>query len=81
MQLIWFILIGIAAGWLAGQIMKTDNKGVVGDLIIGVVGAILGGFLIGLLGFSASGLLGSLITATLGAVVLIAGLRQLKKRR
>ena len=79
MQFLWFILIGIAAGWLAGQIMKGGGYGLVGDLIVGVIGALLGGCLFGLLGVSASGLLGSLVTATVGAVVLIALLRVIKK--
>lgn len=79
MDLLWFILIGIAAGWLAGQIMKSGGFGVLGDLIVGVVGALVGGFLFGLLGISAGGLLGSLITATVGAILLIALLRLMKR--
>lgn len=80
MDFIWFLLIGLAAGWLAGQIMKGGGFGLVGDLIVGVIGALLGGFLFGLLGISAGGLIGSLITATVGAIVLIALLRFIKKR-
>ena len=79
MNLLWFILIGIAAGWLAGQIMKSGSSSLLTDLIVGVIGAILGGFLFGLMGLSATGLIGSLVTATVGASVLIAGLRYLKK--
>lgn len=79
MDFVWFILIGIAAGWLAGQIMKGGGFGVLGDLIVGVLGALLGGFLFGLLGITAGGLLGSLITATVGAIVLIALLRVIKR--
>lgn len=79
MSFVWFILIGIAAGWLAGQIMKGGGFGLFGDLIVGVVGALLGGFLLGLLGITAAGLLGSLITATIGALVLIALLRVVKR--
>lgn len=78
MDVIWFILIGIAAGWLAGQIMKVGGFGVLGDLVVGVIGALLGGFLFALLGITAGGLLGSLITATVGAIVLIALLRVMK---
>ena len=78
MDFAWFILIGIAAGWLAGQIMKGGGFGVLGDLIVGVIGALLGGFLFGLLGITTGGLLGSLITATVGAIVLIALLRVIK---
>ena len=80
MDFVWFILIGIAAGWLAGQIMKGGGFGVLGDLIVGVIGALLGGFLFGLLGITAGGLLGSLITATVGAIVLLALLRVIKHR-
>ena len=79
MSLLWFALIGLAAGWLAGQIMKGGGFGLVGDLIVGVLGALLGGFLFGLLGLQAVGLIGSLITATVGAIVLIALLRLIKK--
>jgi uncharacterized membrane protein YeaQ/YmgE (transglycosylase-associated protein family) len=79
MEYLWFILIGIAAGWLAGQIMKGGGYGLIGDLIIGVIGALLGGFLFGLLGLTAGGLLGSLITATVGAIVLIALLRLIRR--
>jgi uncharacterized membrane protein YeaQ/YmgE (transglycosylase-associated protein family) len=76
---VWFILIGICAGWLAGQIMKGGGFGLLGDLIVGVIGALLGGWLFGVLGLTATGLLGSLITATVGAIVLIAILRVIKK--
>jgi len=71
MGIIWFLLIGIAAGWLAGQVMRGGGFGLVGDLIVGVVGALLGGFLFGLLGLSADGLIGSLVTATVGAIALL----------
>ncbi len=79
MQLVWFLLIGIAAGWLAGQIMKGGGFGLLGDLILGVIGALVGGYLFGLLGIAAGGLIGSLITATVGAIVLIALLRLIKR--
>lgn len=79
MEFLWFLMIGLAAGWLAGQIMKGGGAGLVGDLIVGVIGAVLGGFLFGLLGLTATGLLGQLITATVGAIVLIALLRYLKR--
>lgn len=81
MQFLWFLLIGLVAGWLAGQIMKGGGYGLVGDLCLGVVGALLGGFLFGLLGIQASGLVGSLITATVGAIVFIALLRYFRRGR
>ena len=80
MEFLWFILIGIAAGWLAGQIMKSGGYGLVGDLIVGVIGALFGGWLFGLAGIAAAGLIGQLVVATLGAIVLILLLRLIKKK-
>ena len=59
MDFLWFILIGIAAGWLAGQVMKGGGFGLVGDLIVGVIGALLGGFLFGLLASRPAGCWGA----------------------
>lgn len=81
MDFLWFLLIGVAAGWLASQIMKGGGSGLVTDLIMGVIGSILGGFLFGLLGLSADGAIGSLVTATVGAIILIAVLRLINRRR
>ena len=77
--LIYFLLIGLVAGWLAGQIMKGRGFGLAGNLVVGIVGAVLGGFLFGLLGLSSYGLVGSIVTATVGAVVLLWLLATLKK--
>jgi len=79
MSLLWFLLIGLAAGWLASQIMKAGGGDIVTYLIIGVIGALLGGFLFRLAGFAVVGELGNLIAATVGAVVLIALLRYLRR--
>ncbi|MGE3819061.1 MAG: GlsB/YeaQ/YmgE family stress response membrane protein [Isosphaeraceae bacterium] len=79
MDFVWFLLIGLAAGWLAGRVMKGGGAGLVGDLVVGVVGAILGGLLFGLLGLKATGLVGSLVTATVGAIVFIALLRAIQR--
>ena len=77
--LIWFLLIGLIAGWLAGQFMRGGGYGIIGDMIVGVIGAVLGGWLFGLLGINAGGLIGSIIVAFIGAVILIAILRALKR--
>ena len=78
-NLIWFLIIGLAAGWLAGKVMKGSGYGLIGDLIIGVVGAFLGGWIFGLLHIAAGGLLGLLVTAFVGAVVLVWLLRMIKR--
>jgi uncharacterized membrane protein YeaQ/YmgE (transglycosylase-associated protein family) len=79
MEFLWFLLIGLAAGWLAGKITKGSGFGVIGDLVVGVVGAMLGGLLFRLVGLAATGLLGSLVVATIGAIVLLFLLRQIKR--
>jgi uncharacterized membrane protein YeaQ/YmgE (transglycosylase-associated protein family) len=72
MNLLWFLVVGIVAGWLAGLLVKGGGFGVIGDLVVGVIGAVLGGWLFSTLGASAGGgLLGSIIVATVGAVVLL----------
>jgi uncharacterized membrane protein YeaQ/YmgE (transglycosylase-associated protein family) len=76
MEFLWFILIGLAAGWLAGQLMKGGGFGIVGDIVVGVIGA-LSGFLFST--FAGGGLIGSLIVATLGACVLLFLLRLIKR--
>ncbi|MGE5141953.1 MAG: GlsB/YeaQ/YmgE family stress response membrane protein [Acidobacteriota bacterium] len=78
-NLIYFLLIGLVAGWLAGKVMKGSGYGLIGDLVIGVVGAFLGGWLFGLLHIAAGGLIGLLVTAFVGAVVLVWLLRMIKK--
>jgi uncharacterized membrane protein YeaQ/YmgE (transglycosylase-associated protein family) len=70
-EFVWFLIIGLIAGWLAGKIMKGSGFGLIGDLVIGVIGALIGGFLFPLLGLSASGFIGSLIAAVFGAIVLL----------
>ncbi len=80
MNFVWFILIGLAAGWLAGQLMKGSGFGVLGDIVVGVIGALLGGFIFDTLGvWPGGGLIGSLIVATIGAVVLLFLLRLVKR--
>ena len=71
MGFVYFAIVGIIAGWLAGQIMKGRGFGLIGNLVVGFLGAILGGWLFGKLGLSAYGTVGSIVMATFGAVVLL----------
>lgn len=70
-QLIWFLVIGLIAGWLAGKIMKGSGFGVIGDLVVGVLGAFIGGWLFSLLGITTWGILGSILVALCGALLLL----------
>ena len=80
--LIWFIVIGAIAGWLAGQLMKGRGFGLIGDIIVGILGAFLGAYLFRISGISmGGGLVGSLIVAFVGAVVLLFIVRLIAGRR
>lgn len=66
------VLIGAIAGWLAGKIVKGDDFGLTGNIVIGIVGAVLGGFLLPLVGVNIGrGVIGAIIQATSGAVILL----------
>jgi len=79
MDLLWFLIIGLVAGWLAGQFMKGGGFGMVGDLIVGVIGAFVGGLLFRSLGLAAVGPIGELLVATVGAIVLLVVVRMIKR--
>ena len=79
-SLIWWILVGLIAGWAAGKIMKGSGYGALADILLGMVGAIVGGWILRILGFySSGGLISSILVATLGAVVLVWLAHKLKK--
>ncbi|HTS11699.1 MAG TPA: GlsB/YeaQ/YmgE family stress response membrane protein [Candidatus Limnocylindrales bacterium] len=79
MWLIWTIVIGILAGFLAGQVVKGRGMGVLIDLLVGIIGSVLGGWIFGILGLAAYGLIGRLVMAFVGAVVLLLLVRALKR--
>ncbi len=80
MNFVWFIIVGLIAGWLAGVIMKGGGFGVIGDIIVGIVGALIGGWLFSTMGVSTGGgLLGAIIVALIGAIILIFLLRLIKR--
>ncbi|MBT2968540.1 MAG: transglycosylase [gamma proteobacterium symbiont of Ctena orbiculata] len=75
-----FLLIGIAAGWFAGLIMKGRGYGLLGNLLLGVLGALIGGYLFNFIAIDTSGVIASLITATTGAILVLAIAGMLSKR-
>jgi len=71
MNIVFFLLIGGLAGWLAGKIMKGRGLGLWANIAVGVVGALIGGTLFRQLGIEMHGLIGQLLTATIGAIGLL----------
>jgi len=78
-NLIYWIVVGLIAGWAAGRIMKGGGYGPLMDIVLGIVGAVVGGWLMGMLGIYAGGLIGTIVVAIIGAVFLIWLSRLLKR--
>ena len=72
---LWWLVVGLIAGFLASLVMRGGGYGIVGDIVIGIDGAFIGGFLASLVGIGAGGLIGTIIIAFIGACILIAILR------
>jgi len=71
-SLLIILVVGVIAGWLAGQIVQGTGFGIVGDLIIGVIGAFIGSWLFPQLGIHlGAGIVAAIINATLGALILL----------
>ena len=70
MHLLWWIIVGLIAGWVTGKIMG-GGKGVIGDILLGIGGAVVGGWIMRLLGGTgAGGTIYTILVAIGGAVLL-----------
>jgi uncharacterized membrane protein YeaQ/YmgE (transglycosylase-associated protein family) len=67
--LISFLVVGLLAGWIAGQLTRGSGFGLLGNVAVGVIGAFVGGLLFWLLGLTAHNLMGQIVTAVIGAIV------------
>ncbi len=76
MFIIWWIIVGLIAGFLTGKLMKGSGYGAIGDIIIGIIGAIVGGFIMISIGYAGSGgFLYTIFVAVIGAILLTLLLR------
>jgi uncharacterized membrane protein YeaQ/YmgE (transglycosylase-associated protein family) len=70
--LLWWIVLGLIAGWLAGKIARGRGFGCIGDILLGLIGSVIGGWIFSQLGIVHSNtFLFSLAAATVGAVILV----------
>lgn len=71
-SLLIILVVGLIAGWLAGQVVQGTGFGLIGDLVIGVAGAFVGSWLLPLLGiYLGSGTISVILDATVGALILL----------
>lgn len=84
MGILSWLIVGLIAGWLANQMMRSGRGNAATDIVVGIIGALVGGFLAAnLFGVSnaVNGVnVGSIVVAFLGAVVAIALVRALPGR-
>jgi uncharacterized membrane protein YeaQ/YmgE (transglycosylase-associated protein family) len=80
--LIWWIVVGLVAGWATGKIMKGSGYGFWADMLLGLLGALVGGYIAGFLGIGHhGGVLYTLLIAIAGAVILVFLFRLIAGRR
>ncbi len=71
MYIVWYLLLGLAAGWIANLIVKGQGSGLFVNLMVGLLGGFLGGRLVSLFGWAPSGTWGALLASVIGAVILL----------
>ena len=77
MGLLYSLLIGAVAGWLAGKLMKGGGFGLLLNIVIGIIGGVVGNLLFLILNITfMEGLIGDILTGAIGAsaILFIAGL-------
>ena len=78
--LVIILLVGLVAGWLAGQLVHGTGFGIVGDIIIGILGAFFGAWLLPQLGIRiGAGIVNAIASATIGAIVLLLIIRVVRR--
>jgi uncharacterized membrane protein YeaQ/YmgE (transglycosylase-associated protein family) len=82
MFILWWIIVGLIAGWITGKLMHGSGYGPLMDIVVGIVGAIIGGFIMRAAGFAGSGgMIYTIIVAVIGAVILTLILRAFTRGR
>lgn len=75
-----FLVIGAVAGWLGSAIVKSENMGLLGNIVIGIIGAFIAGYVLPIVGFEfGDGIIGSILNATIGAIILLVLIRVIKR--
>src|SRR5260370_25315569 len=72
LNVLWWLVVGLIAGFLASRVMRGGGYGLIGDIVVGLIGAFIGGWLAGFLWLGSFGLFGAIVVAFIGACVLLA---------
>ena len=68
---LWYLFIGLIAGWVANIIVRGSGAGLVINMIVGIIGGLLGGWLVGMWGWIPTGTFGTLLASVVGAIILL----------
>ncbi len=79
MGIIYGIIIGGIAGWLAGQLKKGSGFGLFGNIAVGILGGFVGSLVFGIFGIEDTNMLGTILISTAGAVIFLTILNVFKK--
>ncbi|MDD5301784.1 MAG: GlsB/YeaQ/YmgE family stress response membrane protein [Elusimicrobia bacterium] len=80
MNLLYLVVVGLIAGWLAGRVMKGGGYGILLDIVLGILGGVFGGWTFGVLGiWPGGGIVPAILVGFVGAVALVWITRQIKK--
>ena len=78
MSLMFSLLVGAIAGWIASKLVSGTSLGLGANIVVGMVGAVIARWALPFLGFP-GGLIASIFQATIGAVILLVLLRVVKR--
>lgn len=82
MHILWWILVGLVAGWVTGKLMKGGGYGFWLDIILGIVGALVGGFIASAVGLRPEGgLIYTILIAIAGSVIVVFVFRLITGKR
>ena len=79
--MLWYIIIGLMAGWIANVIVNGSGSGLIINLIVVIIGGFLGGWIVQALGWLPVGTFGTLLTSVVGAIVLLLIVSLISRRR
>ena len=72
-NVLWWLLVGLVAGFFASRVIRGGGYGLIGDIVVGLIGAFIGGWLAGFLGIGgSSSLIVTIVIAFIGACILLA---------
>jgi uncharacterized membrane protein YeaQ/YmgE (transglycosylase-associated protein family) len=79
--LLWWVIVGLIAGWATGKIMGGTGRGFLMDIVLGIAGAIVGGWIMRAVGFAGQGGMIYTILVAIGGAVLLTYLYRLVTRK